>query len=178
MELTDIWALCGGSVSERPNIENAALTQCEAFCERRGWHCPASVDIPDSRVLYRAVAYWALIQARGVTVHEVSEAFAITHRRASDVLHYIVHEASTSVKSTVSLDVDGGNGRKKVVRVWQIYPHCFPDSERLARNVSGVSRPRRKSIPEDRTIQQLRNWFLSRHLGEMMPDVGGSDGGM
>ena len=41
--------------------------------------------------LYRAVAWWGLIRGSEFTRTEVSQAFQIDLRRASDILHYICH---------------------------------------------------------------------------------------
>ncbi|EGI5934724.1 CaiF/GrlA family transcriptional regulator [Salmonella enterica subsp. enterica serovar Urbana] len=146
------------------------MKHSEKFRERDGWFCPESVRSVGTQVLYRAVAYWALFQGRGVTVSEVSEAFGIPHRRASDVLHYIVHNASSAIRSRVSLRRGDGNGLQKVVRVWRVYPQHFPQTDKVATQISGLSK-KRPSRGGGEEIQRLRTWFLSRRLGESIPQM-------
>ncbi|EBA9765159.1 CaiF/GrlA family transcriptional regulator [Salmonella enterica] len=143
------------------------------FRECDGWLCPITIQHIGTRVLYQAVAYWAQLQGRGVTVKEVSEAFGIPHRRASDVLHYIVHEASSFIEASVSQSRVGGNGRQqKVVRVWRVFPQRFPQTEKMAKKISGLSKPAHRRVRPARDaseIQHLRTWFLTRRRGETLP---------
>ncbi|ELC7078844.1 CaiF/GrlA family transcriptional regulator [Salmonella enterica] len=139
--------------------------------EQEGWQCPASVLHLNCRALYQAVAYWILLQERAVTVREVSEAFAISVRRASDVLHYIVHDASSSIKSSVNLNRGNGYRRQKRVRIWQVYPQHFPQPRVETSKMKG-SKPNKTSFKrpsQDEEILRLRTWFVSRRSGEALP---------
>ncbi|EJR4301094.1 CaiF/GrlA family transcriptional regulator [Salmonella enterica] len=134
--------------------------------------CPMQIRPAGFHILYQEVARWAMLQGRGVTVKEVSEAFSIPTRRASDILHYIVHNATSSIEASVSLNREDGNGRQKVVRVWRVNPQCFPQTENVAKVISEPEHPfRRRRKQPDREIQRLRTWFLSRRSGETIPEL-------
>ncbi|EBL5818962.1 CaiF/GrlA family transcriptional regulator [Salmonella enterica subsp. enterica serovar Muenchen] len=163
--------MTAAGMTRGPVRETAMKKRSEDFRERDGWLCPASVAHTGTRMLYQAVAYWALLQGRGVTVRDVSEAFAIPVRRASDVLHYIVHEAPASIEASVSLIRGAGNGQQKVVRVSRIFPQHFPQAEKVAKKISGLSQVRPRRARPDGEVQRLRTWFISRRPGETAPPV-------
>ncbi|EAB6708041.1 CaiF/GrlA family transcriptional regulator [Salmonella enterica subsp. enterica] len=158
------------------NIVRETGMKCcnEDFHECDGWLSPVTIKHIDAQVLYQAVAHWALLQGRGVTVKEVSKAFGIPVRRASDVLHYIVNKASNSIEVSISQIPGEGNGRQKVVRVWRVYPQRFPQEEKVSEKISGLRRNKhfsRRTQPDGET-QRLRTWFLSRRSGETLQEGG------
>ncbi|EAR9302083.1 CaiF/GrlA family transcriptional regulator [Salmonella enterica] len=153
-------------------VRETGMKCSEDFRECDGWQCPATIKHIDPQVLYQAVAFWSQQQGRGVTAKEVSVAFGISVRRASEVLHYIVHESSLSIEASVSLALGIGNGRQKVFWVWGVYPQYFPQAETVTKKISGLRKrkPLSRRAQPDGEIQRLRTWFLSRRSGEPLPE--------
>ncbi|EAM8731796.1 hypothetical protein B0T92_20580 [Salmonella enterica] len=127
------------------------------------WRCPQEIEHLGLTVLYQAVACWALLKARPVTVGEVSHVFAIPERRACDVLHYITHDAGMKVTADTRM-VHGPEGRRKAVHVREVDMAWLHQGKRVS-----VPEKRKKRVDDNRNIQQLRTWFLSRRPGEGVP---------
>ncbi|ECV7800837.1 CaiF/GrlA family transcriptional regulator, partial [Salmonella enterica subsp. enterica serovar Brandenburg] len=79
---------------------------------REEWFTPSEITHLGITVLYQAVACWALLQEKPVTVLDVSLAFQVAERRASDVLHYITHDAGDMIQSETQV-IRCSRGRRK-----------------------------------------------------------------
>ncbi|HCM1955515.1 TPA: CaiF/GrlA family transcriptional regulator [Salmonella enterica subsp. salamae serovar 9,46:z4,z24:z39:z42] len=137
---------------------------------REEWITPPEITHLGITVLYQAIACWALLQEKPVTVLDVSLAFQVTERRASDVLHYITHDAGDTVQSETKV-IRCPRGRRKAVRVLSVYSPLFfrqkksGKQQHQAKNSSG-----RKKRETCESTQHLRTWFVSRRTGEVWSD--------
>ncbi|EBO9664770.1 CaiF/GrlA family transcriptional regulator [Salmonella enterica subsp. enterica] len=145
-----------------------------------GWQSPPEITHLGDVPLYQAVACWSLLLERAVTVAEVSQAFYVSARRASDVLHYISHDAHDVIVAE-SCILRSQRGRRKAVRVLSVQSRLFsggkkggchkstslPDSRG---RTAGHGRKYRESQHSD-AVQALRAWFVSRCQGERVPEV-------
>ncbi|EEC6702076.1 CaiF/GrlA family transcriptional regulator [Salmonella enterica] len=155
---------------------------CDLERERshEGWVCPPEIVYLGELPLYQAVACWSLLLERAVTVADVSQGFHVSERRASDVLHYITHDALDVIESE-SRVVRCLQGRRKTVRVLSVQSPLFCRTQKAGVpqwSVSPGSRGRtagngRKCRENNRSevIQALRTWFVSRRQGERVPEV-------
>ena len=150
------------------------------------WCCPFTVLQFRDGPLYQAVVYWALQEGRWITTRDVSDAFAITTRKARDVLHYITHnvglavEVDISVKKRFSDDhhfVPRGHGWKAIY-VREVHAHLFPQNRKQIVNMRqgkvkpvSVCRKRSRLFNGNTEILALRKWFVSRRLGEPVPVI-------
>ncbi|EDA0856155.1 CaiF/GrlA family transcriptional regulator [Salmonella enterica] len=140
----------------------------ERYCEE--WITPPEITHLGITVLYQAVACWALLQEKPVTVLDVSLAFQVAERRASDVLHYITHDAGDMIQAETQV-IRCSRGRRKAVRVLSVYSPLFSRQKKWgkqqhqAKNSSGR---KKKEICE--ITQHLRTWFVSRRTGESVAD--------
>lgn len=133
-------------------------------------------DIP----LYQAVACWSLLLEDAVTAVEVSRAFHVSERRASDVLHYITHDALDVIQSECRI-VRCQQGRRKAVRVLSVQsPLFYRQKKTVGSNskdpccrrgrIDGNGRKGRESQRSE-AVRALRAWFVSRRQGEKVPEV-------
>lgn len=139
------------------------------------WKLPDGVTELHDAPLYLAVAIWAMKKNVSVTVLDVQEAFAIPQRRASDILHYILHEGARCVEADVCWVKRHGEGRRKAVHIRRV---CM-DAPRQIRKVvsrtaiSSVKTVRKTNVSGgDPVFRQLRAWFATRRMGEIFPGVG------
>lgn len=132
------------------------------------WVCPDEITHLGITVLYQAVACWALYLGRPVSVTDVCHAFAIQERRASDVLHYITHNA----RYVGAVNLPPSHGRKRMVRVLSVASPL--DSCRQKDPTGKVAKPRpvsrkKGNARECEATLALRRWFVSRRRGEKVP---------
>ncbi|EBZ0800698.1 CaiF/GrlA family transcriptional regulator [Salmonella enterica subsp. enterica] len=136
------------------------------------WICPDEIAHLGIMTLYQAVACWALYLDRPISVLDVCQAFAIRGRRASDVLHYITHNA----RYVVAENLPPRRGQRRMVRVLSV---AFPlepcrqkaTAEKVAKSLP-VSRKKDNASEHEATLV-LRRWFVSRRRGEKVPGVAG-----
>ncbi|HAF4902765.1 TPA: CaiF/GrlA family transcriptional regulator [Salmonella enterica] len=132
------------------------------------WVCPDEIAHLGITVLYRAVACWALCLGRPVSVTDVCHAFAIQERRASDVLHYITHNA----QYVEAVSYPPSHGRRRMVRVLSVVSPL--DSCRQKDPAGKVAKPllvsrMKGNARECEATLELRRWFVSRRKGEKIP---------
>ncbi|EBB7650892.1 CaiF/GrlA family transcriptional regulator [Salmonella enterica] len=135
------------------------------------WTCPDEIAHLGITVLYRAVACWGLYLDRPVSVADVSQAFAIQERRASDVLHYITHTA----QYVRAVNLPPGRGRKRMVRVLSVASPLVPCRQRVPTEEETKPLPasRKKDCAGESGTLALRRWFVSRRRGEKVPGMVG-----
>ncbi|EBS1713836.1 CaiF/GrlA family transcriptional regulator [Salmonella enterica subsp. enterica serovar Vitkin] len=126
---------------------------------------PSGMSIPEGQdlPLYLLVAHWALVQGRPVTVRDISEAFHIINRRASDIMLYL-RRLPDSVLTCRSVRVyPDGALRRSAVLVTSVSGLPAPDAPQ--KNNTPQRPPARKST----AIRDLRTWMVSRRPGEATP---------
>ncbi|QHS44912.1 CaiF/GrlA family transcriptional regulator [Klebsiella michiganensis] len=69
--------------------------------------------------LYLAVAYWAYLQKKAVTVSDVRKSFGISFRRASDLLEYLTEQGSKVVSAECFL-LPQPTGCRLKRRAWRV----------------------------------------------------------
>ncbi|EDV5023990.1 CaiF/GrlA family transcriptional regulator [Salmonella enterica subsp. enterica serovar Ball] len=137
------------------------------------WKLPDDVTELHDVPLYLAVAIWAMKKNVSVTVSDVQEAFAIPQRRASDIIHYILHEGARYVETDVCWVKRHGEDRRKAVRVRRV---CMDASRQMRKVVnrtglSSVKTARKANTSgRDPAFRQLRAWFATRRMGEIFPE--------
>lgn len=145
-----------------------------------GWQSPPEITHLGDVPLYQAVACWSLLLERAVTVAEVSQEFHVSTRRASDVLHYISHDAHDVIVAE-SCILRSQRGRRKAVRVFSVQSRLFSGGKKggchersslpgSRGRTAGHGRKCRESQCSD-SVQALRAWFVSRRQGERVPEV-------
>lgn len=126
---------------------------------------PSGMSIPEGQdlPLYLLVAHWALVQGRPVTVRDISEAFHIINRRASDIMLYL-RRLPDSVLTCRSVRVyPDGALRRSAVLVTSV--SGLPAPVEPKNTGSGTPPATRKSKP----VTDLRSWMVSRRPGETTP---------
>ncbi|ECA1912767.1 CaiF/GrlA family transcriptional regulator, partial [Salmonella enterica subsp. enterica serovar Vitkin] len=106
---------------------------------------PSGMSIPEGQdlPLYLLVAHWALVQGRPVTVRDISEAFHIINRRASDIMLYL-RRLPDSVLTCRSVRVyPDGALRRSAVLVTSVSGLPAPDAPQ--KNNTPQRPPARKS---------------------------------
>lgn len=128
-------------------------------------------DVPAGLPLYLLVALWALRQNRPVSVRDVRGAFKISLRRASDILEYIAEQGERNVKATCFLR-PLRQGDRRMRREWHVTAVSGVSNLTGSRSTSPATiSPRviRKIHIRD-SMQELRQWFLLRSSGNVVPD--------
>lgn len=143
------------------------------------WRSPSEIVHLGAMPFYQAVACWSLLLGRAVTVSDVSQEFHVTERRASDVLHYITHDASDVIVSESRI-INCPQGRRIAVRVFSVQSRLFFRPGKTPHSEMGIFRKGRGKIGNGRKCRELhrseavlalRAWFVSRRQGERAPEV-------
>lgn len=126
---------------------------------------PSGMSVPDGEdtPLYLLVARWAVIQNRPLTSRDISEAFHIINRRASDIMLYISRLPDSVLTSHLLWLHPDGESRRRAIRVTAVYGRPAPVEPK--NTGSGIPPATRKSKP----VTDLRNWMVSRRPGETTP---------
>lgn len=135
------------------------------------WVLPAEVCWLGKPVMWLAVAWWVRLMGRPVSSTEISQAFGISVRRASDVVTYII----TNCKNNVRLDyyVEGAEGGGRV-RFLQVHDVMIADGVQPRDTVSSPGNDSRTQLKQEREIiSALGRFFLhgGRRTGLNNPDI-------
>ncbi|EAA5550587.1 CaiF/GrlA family transcriptional regulator [Salmonella enterica subsp. enterica] len=144
---------------------NDTTRQTRHYRRPDAYTLPSGMTIPEGRdlPLYLLVAHWALIQGRPVTVRDISEAFHIINRRASDIMLYL-RRLPDSVLTCRFVRVNpGGAPRRGAIMVTSVYGLPAPAAPQKA------DTPRRPPARKSAAVQDLRTWMVSRRPGEAAP---------
>ncbi|ECK7221276.1 CaiF/GrlA family transcriptional regulator, partial [Salmonella enterica subsp. enterica] len=89
---------------------------------------PSGMSVPDGEdtPLYLLVARWAVIQNRPLTSRDISEAFHIINRRASDIMLYISRLPDSVLTSHLLWLHPDGESRRRAIRVTAVYGRPAP----------------------------------------------------
>ncbi|EDU8805681.1 CaiF/GrlA family transcriptional regulator [Salmonella enterica subsp. enterica] len=139
---------------------------------REGWSLPPGMSDMEDAPLYLAVAVWGMRLDRLVTSEDICRHFCVTQRRASDVLHYIVHEGSRWVTCERRVVIRDGRGRRLGLRIRDV---TWPDPEKIRSRRRKVIPPLRAALNDrektgkEARIKVLRMWMVKRRPGESVP---------
>ncbi|EMP2221596.1 hypothetical protein RJO47_000337 [Enterobacter hormaechei] len=97
-----------GKVIHPPGIRDAS------------WVLPAEVCWLGEPALWLAVAWWARLSGRPVSVTEISCAFRISTQRAGDAVSYILNNCQNNVTAEGFVQGAPGGGRTRFIRVLDV----------------------------------------------------------
>ncbi|WP_019209991.1 CaiF/GrlA family transcriptional regulator [Yersinia massiliensis] len=125
------------------------------------YHIPENLKHLSNNPLYFIVAHWALLEDKPVGRDEISAAFHITLRQASDILHYICHRHTQGNIVFHTRKFSATNG---YLRLCIIVESIFP--------VAAQTPKPQRTIPTDNTVvsksvekenkSKLARWLLRR----------------
>ncbi|WP_414446496.1 CaiF/GrlA family transcriptional regulator [Citrobacter europaeus] len=84
------------------------------------WILPAEVCWLGEPALWLAVAWWARLNERPVSITEISSAFGVNMRRAGDAVSYIINSCKNNVKAEVFVQGIPGGGRTRFIHVHEV----------------------------------------------------------
>lgn len=120
--------------------------------------------------LYVLVALWALRQNRPVTVRDVRNAFALSLRRASDVLEYLTEQGAGIVEASCTLR-PVSHGDRRMRREWLVTA-VYDERARVSKTSDGriITPSRIPEVARGDEICEAGHWFLRWRSGKAVPD--------
>lgn len=135
---------------------------------------PKCVKDLQSYPLYIAVALWGMRTNNLLTTDVVSREFMITQRTASDIIHYIEYKGCRYIKSIRYTQQVTGCYRRRSLRITHVKlpPLNLMNNKRSFNKQDEVVHHKNKNTkPITKTnVQQLRQWMVSRKVGDKVPN--------
>ncbi len=150
---------------------DGSVRTCPSSTGTEAYRIPASLSGERYRglPLCMLIAWWIFLRHTPSTVREVSEAFHISARRASDLLLYISSLPHVdSERCWISIP---SGGRCRAVTVAGIGPVSTRKSRELVSRKSPVKREGAlvRRVRSSESVRNLRSWMISRRVCEHVP---------